>query len=142
MPLGNDGCVKRTREADGYAIVRLVHLSGIAGLDPDHLGALDQALRTQEADGQLVLVSGRPHRDRDGDRRLARTGGADLQRLLADDTVRAVLEGGSADGHDAGRRDVAGRRGGISHRRQFRSVQFRLIIAQGCIIERCRPSRF
>ena len=76
------------------------------------LGPVDQALGPQEADRELVLGPGRPHRDRDRDRLLAGTRGADLERLLADDAVGAELERRAAHGDDPGRRDVAGRRGG------------------------------
>ena len=149
MPLGNEGRVERPRKPNRHAIVRLVHLGRVAGLDPEHLGAVDETFRPQEADGELVLVAGRPHRDGDGDRRLTWAGGADLEhpllvvvpadrdhgqarpfdlepagleRLFADDTIRAVLESGSPDRHDPGRRDVARRGSEVGHRRQFRSV--------------------
>ena len=76
----------------------------------DHLGAVDQALGPQEADRELGLVAGRPHRDGDRDRLLARTGGPDLERRLADDPVVADLERLAADGHDPAAGDVPGRR--------------------------------
>ena len=64
----------------------------------------------RKPDRELVLEARGPHRDRDRDRVLAGTRGPDLERLLADDAVAAELEVGAADGHDPGRRDVAGRR--------------------------------
>ena len=67
---------------------------------------VEQALGPQEPDGQLRLVAGRPHRDRDRDRVLARAGGPDLERLLADDAVVADLERLAADRHDPAARHV------------------------------------
>ena len=56
---------------------------------------------------ELLLVAGRAHGDRDLDRRLARPGCADLERLLADDEVVANLQLRAADRDDPGARDVA-----------------------------------
>ena len=110
VPLRDDARVERPGEADRDPVVGLVHLAGVAGLEPQDLRAVDQALGLQEARRELVLEARGPHRDRDRDRVLAGTRGPDLERLLADDAVAAELEVGAADGHDPGRRDVAGRR--------------------------------
>ncbi len=115
MALGDDGGVERPGETDRDLVVGLVHLGRIAALDPEDLGALDQPLRPEESDRQLVLEPGRPHRDRDRDRLLARPRGPDLERLLADDAVGPELELGAAHGDDPGRRDVASRRQEIGH---------------------------
>ena len=72
--------------------------------------AVDQSLRPQEADRQLGLVAGRPHRDRHRDRILARAGCPDLERRLADDPVVADLERVAADRHDPPAGHVADRR--------------------------------
>ena len=55
-------------------------------------------------------LPGRPHRDRDRDRVLARPGGADLERRLADDPVVADLERFAADRHDPAAGHVPDRR--------------------------------
>ncbi len=81
--------------------------AGSPALRPEDVGTRDQALAPQEADGELILVTGRAHRDRDGDRILARTGGADLQGGLADHAIVAKLERLAANGHDPDARDVA-----------------------------------
>ena len=78
----------------------------------------EQALAGQEPERELLLVAGRAHRDRDLDRLLARAGGTDLERLLADDEVVADLQLGAADGDDPRARDVA--------RRQLRVERGRL----------------
>src|SRR4029077_13684461 len=80
------------------------------------------ALRPEEADGQLRLVTRRPHGDRDGDRVLARTGRPDLERRLPDDPVVADLEGIAPDRHDPVAGDVAGRRAGGAVAGQARHV--------------------
>ena len=109
MAFGDGRRVERRREADEDRVVRLVQLARVAGLGREDLGAGDEALRPEEPDGELVLVAGRSHRDRDRDRFLAGPGGPDLQGRFADDPVVAELEGGAADGHDLGARDVADR---------------------------------
>ena len=58
----------------------------------------------------------RAHRDRDLHGLLARTGGADLERLLADDEVVADLELIAPNGHDFRARDVARGQVGIERR--------------------------
>ena len=132
MALGDDARVERPGEADRDPVVGLVHLGRVAALDPEDLRALDQALGPQEADRQLVLEAGRPHRDRDRDRLLARTGGPDLERLLADDAVAAELERRAADGDDPGRRDVAGRGRRLGHRTVPVNVADRIGWRRGC----------
>ena len=78
---------------------------------------VEEALGPQEPDRELGLVARRAHRDRDRDRVLARAGGPDLERRLADDPVVADLErrrrgrrrsGGSSRGGSGG----CGRRSG------------------------------
>ena len=64
----------------------------------------------RKPDRELGLVAGRPHRDRDRDRVLARAGGPDLERRLADDAVVADLERVAADRHDPPAGHVPGRR--------------------------------
>jgi len=105
----------RTGEMDRHLVVRLVHRGGIAERRPDELGAVDQALGPEEADRELFLEARSAHGDRDRDRLLAGTGGADLERLFADDAVAAELQRRAADGHDPGRRHVPGRRGDVLH---------------------------
>ena len=111
MPFGHGRRVERAREADDDRVVGLVERRGVAALGRrDVLGAVDQALRPQESDGELRLVAGRPHRDRHRDRVLVGTGRADLQRRFAHDAVGADLERLATHGHDGAGRDVAGRR--------------------------------
>ena len=102
--------------------------AGIAAARAEHLLAVEQALGPQEADRELGLVARRPHRDRDRDRVLARPGGADLERRLADDPVVADLERFAADGHDPaaghvpdGRDRVAGQPGHVVASRAART---------------------
>ena len=87
MPLLRDRRVDPPREADEDGVVRLGHEARVADIDAQDLVALEQALGRQEPDRELLLVARRPHRDRDVHGGLARAGGADLQRLLADDQV-------------------------------------------------------
>ena len=70
MPLGDGAGIECTRETDRDPVVGLVHVGRVAGLDPEDLRTLDHSLGVEEADRQLVLVAGRPHRDRDGYRLL------------------------------------------------------------------------
>ena len=153
MALGDPRGVERVGEVDGDLVVGLIHQRRVAGRDADHLRSLDQALGPQEPDRQLVLEPRCPEGDRDSDRVLAGSGGADLERLLADDAIRAELQGRAADGHDPGRRDVAGRerrRVGV-HEASVRSVprqriarrdwagvggRRRRAMGRGCIIRR------
>ena len=81
----------------------------------DHLLAVEEPSGEQEPDGELRLVAGRPHRDRDRDRILTWPRRADLERRLADHPVVAHLERVAADRDDPtagdvpdGRRSVAG----------------------------------
>ena len=92
MPLGDLRIVERARQPDHDRVVGLAERRGIAAGRAEHLLAVEQALGPQEPDRQLGLVAGRPHRDRDRDRVLARTGRPDLERRLADDPVVADLE--------------------------------------------------
>jgi hypothetical protein len=107
VALGDARRVERPREVDRDLIVRLVHAGGIAHRRPEHLGPFDQALGPEESDRELVLVTGRAHRDRDRDRLLARARGADLERLLAHDAVATELDGRAPNRDDAGRRHVS-----------------------------------
>ena len=84
--------------------------TGSPGSVHDDLGPVDQPLRPQEPDRQLVLVPGCPHRDGHRDRLLVGAGGADLERRLADDPIGADLERAAAHRHDGPGRDVPGRR--------------------------------
>ena len=61
----------------------------------------------RKPDGELRLGAGRPHRDGDRDRLLARPGGPDLHRLLAGERVGPLLDRRSAHGEDLRARDVA-----------------------------------
>ena len=124
MALGDDGGVERPGQADRDPVVRLAHLGRIAALDPQDFRTLDQPLGPQEPDRELVLESGRAHRDRDRHRLLPGPGRPDLERLLADDAVGAVFQFGAADGDDPGRRDVAGRREEIGHDGQSSDASF------------------
>ena len=108
MALGDARRVERPGEPDDDAVVGRPMRGRIAELDAADLVPVDQAFGPQEADGQLVLVARRPHRHGDRDRLLARSGSADLERLLADDPVGADLERAAAHGNDPRRRDVAG----------------------------------
>jgi hypothetical protein len=87
----------------------LVERCRVTRLGAHDLGAVDEALRAQETDGQLVLAAGGAHRDRDRDRLLAWTGRADLERGLTDDPVIAQLESGPTHRHDRAGHHVAGR---------------------------------
>ena len=98
-------------ETDRDLVVGLTHRRRIAHRDANDLTPLDETLGPQEPDRQLVLEAGRAQRDRDCDRVLAGSGGADLERLLADDAIGPELEGLAADGDDPGGRHLAGRRG-------------------------------
>src|SRR6185369_4700745 len=91
-------------------VVGLVQRPRITGLDPDHLRPLDEALRAQEADRELVLVARRAHRHGHGHRLLVRPGGPDLEWLLADNTIGADLDPVAAYGDDPRRCHVTSRR--------------------------------
>ena len=131
MALGDLGIIERLREPDEDRVVGLAERAGVAAARAEHLLAVEQALGEEEADRELGLVAGRPHRDRDRDRVLARSGGADLERRLADDAVVADLERFAADRHDPvaghvpdGRRRVAGQAGHV--------------VASSAVPERCQ----
>ena len=109
VPLRDLRRVEWASEMDGDLIVRLVHRRRVTGRRAKHLRPLDQPLGPQEPDRELVLVSGRAHRDRDRHRLLTRTRCPDLERLLAHDPIAAELDGSSANGDDPGRRHLAGR---------------------------------
>src|SRR4029079_11205640 len=98
MALGDTRGVERAGKVHGDLVVGLVHRRRVAERGSDDLGALDQALGPEEADRELLLEARGPHRDRDGPRILARSGGPDLERLLADDPVAAKFERRAADG--------------------------------------------
>ena len=70
VALGDLRVVERARQPDADGVVGLAERGRVAAGGRDDLGAVDQALRPQEADGELVLVAGRAHRDRDRDRLL------------------------------------------------------------------------
>ena len=116
MPFGHLRIVERLRQPDEDGVVRLAERARIAAGRAEDLLAVEQALGPEEADGELRLVAGRPHRDRDRDRVLARSRGADLERRLADDPVVADLERLAAHGHDPVTRHVPdGWRGVAGH---------------------------
>ena len=106
MALGHLRIVERPRQADHDRVVGLAQRAGIAAARAEHLLALEQPLGPQEPDGELRLVARRAHGDRHRDRILARSGGADLERRLADDPVVADLERLATDGHDPSARHV------------------------------------
>ena len=110
MALGDARGIEGARQANDDRVVRLVHRPRIAGLDPEHLRPLDEALGAQEADRELVLVAGRAHRHGDGHRLLVRPGSPDLERLLADHAIGTDLEPVTANRDDSRRRHVAGGR--------------------------------
>ena len=97
------------RQADHDRVVGLAQRAGIAGTRAEHLLAIEQPLGPQEPDGELRLVARRAHGDRDRDRFLARSSGADLERRLADDAVVADLERLATDSHDPSAGHVANR---------------------------------
>ena len=72
--------VERAGQADEDRVVGLAERGRVAALGPDDLRTVDESLGPQEPDRELRLVTGRPHRDRDRDRLLPRTGRPDLQR--------------------------------------------------------------
>src|SRR6266576_2544841 len=92
MALRDLRIVERTGQPDDDGVVGLAERSRVAAGYAQHLLIVEQALGPQEADRQLAFVAGRPHRDRDRDRILARAGRADLERRLADDPIVADLE--------------------------------------------------
>ena len=110
MALGDRGIVERSRQADDDRVIRLVQRERVAHLGPDHLGPIDQPFRPQEPDRQLILVTGRSHRDGDGHGFLVGACRPDLQGRLADDPVRAHLQRPATHGHDRTCRDMADRR--------------------------------
>ena len=129
MPLGDRGRVERAGEADEDGVVGMRCGGRVGDLEGGDLGSLDQALGAQEPGGKLGLVARGPHRDRDGDRGLARPGGPDLEWGLAHEPVVAALDRPvTNDGHRHGG-DVTGRGlagGGIGlrvHRRECRAAQ-------------------
>jgi len=92
MTLRDPGCVERTGQVDRHLVVGLVHPARVPERGPDDLGSVDEALGPEEADRQLLLETRGSHRDRDGNRPLAGTGGPDLERLLAHHAVASELE--------------------------------------------------
>ena len=92
MPLGDLRIVERAGQPDDDRVVGLAERPRFATGHAQHLLALEQALRGEEPDRQLGLVAGRPHRDRDRDRVLARARRPDLERRLTDDPIIADLE--------------------------------------------------
>ena len=117
MALGHDRGIERPLEANDHGVVGLGQGGRIAELDRGDIRVADQALGPQEADRELGLRAGRAHRDRHGNRLLARSGRPDLHRLLADERVVALLDDVAADRHDPVARDVSG---GIGHGRSLR----------------------
>ena len=111
MALGDRAVVERLRQADHDRVVGLAERRRVADGRAHDLGSVDQALRAQEADRQLRLVTRGAHRDRHGHRILARPGRPDLEWRLADDPVVAHLERFAADRHDPPAGHVAGGRG-------------------------------
>ena len=92
MPLRDLRIVERARQPDDDRVVGLAERPRVAAGRAQHLLVLEQALRREEPDRQLGLVAGRPHRDRDRDRVLARAGRPDLERRLTDDPIVADLQ--------------------------------------------------
>ena len=109
MPFRDGGRIEWLGQPDHDRVVGLVERRRVAALGRDDLRALDQALRPEEPDRQLRLMTRGPHRDRDRDRILVRAGRTDLQRRLADDPIRPDLERLATHGHDGTRGDVSGR---------------------------------
>ena len=94
--------VERVGKVDGDLVVGAAVRRRVGEREPvDGRGVVDQALGAQEPRGQLALVPGGAHRDRDVDRRLARAGGADRERLLAAQPVVALLDRPAAVRRDA-----------------------------------------
>ena len=137
VPLGDGAGIERARQPDGDPVVGLVHVGRVAGLDPEDLGALDQTLGAEEADGQLVLVAGRPHRDRDRHRLLARTGGAGSRAAPRRRRDRRGTRATRRARRRSGGRDVARRWSGCvsctdSESRTGRVSRERIIAAYRC----------
>ena len=82
----------------------------------------DQALAEEEAGGQLEVVSGRPHRDRDAHGRLPGTGSADLERLLRRQAVTAAVALAAIDLDDPNRGARPAQRGDLGHRHRVDRV--------------------
>ena len=93
VALRNPARVERVDQVDGLLVVRLRVDGGVAGGHAlDARDVVDEALGAQEPDGELGLVTGRPHRDRDVHRQLPRAAGADRHRLLAREPIVAHLD--------------------------------------------------
>jgi hypothetical protein len=106
VALGDARRIERLREPHDHRVIGLVERRRVAGLNRNHLRAFDQAFGPQEPDRQFVLEPRGSHRDSHRDGVLARSGGPDLEWLLAHDPVCADFEGVAADGHDPGSRHV------------------------------------
>ena len=102
------------RQPDDDGVVGLAERPRVAAGRAQHVLAVEQALGGEEPDGQLGLVAGRAHRDRDRDRVLARAGRPDLERRLTDDAIVADLERLAADRHDAPAGHVPDRRRAVA----------------------------
>ena len=111
MPLRHGRVVERPGQAHDDRVV------GLAERQPGRRGSVSTtsgpSIRPsvrRNPTASSASSPGRAHRDGHGDRFLTRTGGADLERRLADDAVAAHLERRAAHRHDRARRDVARRR--------------------------------
>ena len=91
MALGDRRGVEGAHEPDDDRVLRLGERRRVAGLDGVDVVVADQPLGAEEPDRQLDLGPRRPHRDRDRHRLLPGPGGADLERLFADERVVARL---------------------------------------------------
>jgi hypothetical protein len=81
--------IEGMREVDRHDVeVLILRVQILAVAHPPHVIAPgDQALREQEPRRELEVATGRAHRHGDRDGLLARTGHADLHRLLGDEPV-------------------------------------------------------
>ena len=88
----SDG-VERPTEPDDDRVVGPGEDVRVAEVDALDLAVADEPLGAEEADGELGLGAGRPHRHGDRDGRLTRSGRPDLERFLAGERVGALVDG-------------------------------------------------
>ena len=112
MSLCDRRVIEWARQAHDDRVIRLTQRPWVPSGRAQHLLAIEQPFGVEEPDGVFILVTGRAHRDGDGDGLLVWPCSSDLKRRFPDNSVFADLERLPADRDDPAARDVAERRRG------------------------------
>ena len=114
MSLCDRRVIERPRQAHDDRVIRLTQRPWVPGGRAQHLLAIEKPFSVEEPHGEFMLVTGRAHRDGDGDGLLVWPGSADLERRLPDHSVFPDLQRLTTDGDDPTARHVADRRHGTT----------------------------